>query len=109
MHARPRILSAWIVMLAVAVSVLVAGGGSASAAQAPLAASQACQKPASRNDQTIHIQGCLSDARKKPPKPVSGVKIDVEDEAGKVVGKGVSNASGVFDVRLPGASIDNLG
>jgi branched-chain amino acid transport system permease protein len=109
MHARPRVLSAWIVMLAVAVSVLVAGGGSASAAPAPLAASQACQKPAPRNDDTIHIQGCLSDARKKPPKPVAGVKIDVEDEAGKVVGKGVSNASGVFDVRLPGASIDNLG
>jgi branched-subunit amino acid ABC-type transport system permease component len=109
MHARPRVLSAWIVMLAVAVSVLVAGGGSASAAPVPLAASQACQKPAPRNDDTIHIQGCLSDARKKPPKPVSGVKIDVEDEAGKVVGKGVSNASGVFDVRLPGASIDNLG
>lgn len=114
MHARPRIFSAWIfVMLAVAVSMLVAGlvagGGSASAAPAPLAASQACQKPAPRNDDTIHIQGCLSDARKTPPKPVPGVKIDVEDDAGKVVGKGVSNPSGVFDVRLPGASIDNLG
>lgn len=111
MHARPRSISAWIVMvLGVAVSLLVlAGGGSASATQVPLAGSQACEKPAPRNDDTIHIQGCLSDARKKPPKPVAGVKIDVEDDSGKVVGNGVSNASGVFDIRLPGASIDNLG
>jgi branched-chain amino acid transport system permease protein len=111
MHARLRSISAWIVMmLGVAISVLVmAGSGSASAAPVATAASQACAKPAPRNDDTIHIQGCLSDAREKPPKPVSGVKIDVEDESGKVVGKGVSNASGVFDVRLPGSSIDNLG
>jgi branched-subunit amino acid ABC-type transport system permease component len=111
MHARPRSISAWIVMvLGVAVSLLVlAGGGSASATQVPLAGSQACEKPAPRNDDTIHIQGCLSDARKTPPKPVAGVKIDVEDDSGKVVGNGVSNASGVFDIRLPGASIDNLG
>jgi branched-subunit amino acid ABC-type transport system permease component len=111
MHARPRsIRAAIVVMLGVAISVLVtAGGGPAAAAPAPLAASQTCAKPAPRSDDTIHIQGCLRDARKKPPAAVPGVKIDVEDESGKVVGKGVSNDSGVFDVRLPGASIDNLG
>jgi branched-subunit amino acid ABC-type transport system permease component len=111
MHARPRSISAWItVMLGVAVSVLVmTGSGSASAAPVPLAGSQTCQKPAPRTDDTIHIQGCLSDSREKPPAAVPGVDISVEDESGKEVGSGTSNESGVFDIPLPGASIDNLG
>jgi branched-chain amino acid transport system permease protein len=66
-------------------------------------------KPEPRNDDTIHFQGCLLDQRKKPARAVPGVKINVEDETGKVVGKGTSDESGVFDIPLPGKSIDNLG
>ena len=35
--------------------------------------------------------------------------INVEDDSGKVVGTGKSDATGVFDIALPGKSIDNLG
>ena len=35
--------------------------------------------------------------------------IKVEDESGKVVGKANSDETGVFDMTLPGTSIDNLG
>ena len=111
MHARPRSISALIIaMLAIAISALVmTGSGSASAAPLPQADSRTCVKPAPRDDDTIHIQGCLVDQRKKPPTPVPDVKISVEDEAGKAVGNGTSNATGLFDIRLPGSSIDNLG
>ena len=111
MHARPRSISVLIfVMLTIAISALVTTGtGSASAAPVPQADSQTCVKPAPRDDDTIHIQGCLVDQRKKPPTPVPDVKIAVEDETGKAVGTGTSNATGLFDIRLPGSSIDNLG
>jgi branched-subunit amino acid ABC-type transport system permease component len=106
MHARPRALFAVIVaVIGIALAGLVlVGAGSASAAP-----SDACAKPAPRKDDTIHIQGCLSDLRKKPPTPVPDVKIDVQDDAGRVVGKGTSSATGVFDIPLPGKSIDVLG
>ncbi|HET8604362.1 MAG TPA: hypothetical protein VFM09_10565 [Marmoricola sp.] len=78
--------------------------GPPSAATAPL-----CEKPPAHNDNTIHIQGCLKDQRVTPPKPVPNVKITIDDSSGKVVGHGTSNASGVFDIPLPGTSIDNLG
>ncbi len=66
-------------------------------------------KPAPRNDDTIHIQGCLTDPREKPPAAVPGVKFTVVDDQGKIVGEGTSNATGVFDIALPGKSIDALG
>jgi branched-subunit amino acid ABC-type transport system permease component len=111
MHARPRSISALIIArLAIAISARVmTGSGSASAAPLPQADSRTCVKPAPRDDDTIHIQGCLVDQRKKPPTPVPDVKISVEDEAGKAVGNGTSNATGLFDIRLPGSAIDNLG
>src|SRR4051794_19862013 len=123
MHARPRrtapllpavlAVVAVLAVLAVALTtLLLTTAGSASAAprtQAPTAAAKACIKPPPRNDDTIHIQGCLNDQRKKPPAPVPDAKISVEDSSGKAVGKGTSNASGVFDIPLPGKSIDNLG
>ncbi len=109
MHARPRSITALflaVVAPLVMVSTLfvagIAAAGSASAAEA-------CTKPAARQDDTIHIQGCLSDRRESPPAPVPDVKIVVKDEAGKVVGEGTSDQSGVFDIALPGAAIDNLG
>jgi len=108
MHARPRTIAALLVALVAAVLVL-AGGGTASAAPVSTATgSSACEKPADRNDDTIHIQGCLSDLRKKPPKPVSGVKFTIVDDEGKSVGEGTSNDSGVFDISL-GSAIDVLG
>ncbi len=107
MHARPRNIAALLVALVAAVLVMT---GSASAYAAPVShvGESACQKPAPRNDDTIHIQGCLTDLREKPPKPVPGVKFIVVDDQGKKVGEGTSNASGVFDISL-GKSIDVLG
>jgi branched-chain amino acid transport system permease protein len=115
MHARPRsiptlIRAVVVVMLGAVVSALVVTGSApASASPVPTAAAQTCVKPEPRNDDTIHFQGCLLDQRKKPARAVPGVKINVEDETGKVVGKGTSDESGVFDIPLPGKSIDNLG
>ena len=128
MHARPRrpaariptalptaMLTALMVLFTVVVVSLTGSGPAAAAtprsgpAAAPAAAVQTCVRPADRNDDTIHFEGCLVDQRKKPPKPVPDVQIDVLDESGKVVGHGTSNQTGVFDVPLPGKSIDNLG
>ena len=106
MHARSRSISALLVGLVA--TVLTMTGSAADAAPVSYAGESACQKPAPRNDDTIHIQGCLTDLREKPPKPVPDVKFTVEDDQGKAVGEGTSNASGVFDINL-GKSIDVLG
>ena len=106
MHARSRSISALLVGLVA--TVLTMTGSAADAAPVSHAGESACQKPAPRNDDTIHIQGCLTDLREKPPKPVPDVKFTVEDDQGKAVGEGTSNASGVFDINL-GKSIDVLG
>ena len=84
---------------------------------APIAAATAsteqaaptCQRPPNRDDDTIHITGCLEDLRQKPPAPVPDVELTVEDSSGATVGKGKSNESGTFDIALPGSAIDNLG
>jgi branched-chain amino acid transport system permease protein len=108
MHARPRSIAALLIALAVAALVMI-GSGPVSAAPVPHVGESACTKPAPRNDDTIHIQGCLTDTREKPPKAVPGVKFTVLDDEGKNVGEGASNDSGVFDIALPGKSIDVLG
>jgi len=107
MHARPRNIAALLVTVVAAVLVLT-GSPSAYAAPVSHVGESACQKPAPRNDDTIHIQGCLTDLREKPPKPVPDVRFTVVDDQGKKVGEGTSNASGVFDISL-GKSIDVLG
>ncbi len=61
------------------------------------------------DDDSISIKGKLIDTRDSPPSPVQGVKITVSDESGKVVGSDVSDAKGLFEIKLPGASIDVLG
>jgi branched-subunit amino acid ABC-type transport system permease component len=119
MHPRPIRTSAALgalgVLLPLLAGLLVLAGGPAGAATpagpsvVPASRGAACVKPAPRDDDTIHFQGCLSDLRKKPAAPVPDVQISVEDDAGKVVGSGRSNASGVFDIRLPGTAVDNLG
>ena len=106
MHARSRSICALLVGLVA--TVLTMTGSAANAAPVSHAGESACQKPAPRNDDTIHIQGCLTDLREKPPKPVSDVKFTAVDDEGKKVGEGTSNASGVFDIEL-GKSIDVLG
>ncbi len=114
MHVRPRSISSLILLLGTLVATLVmvgAGAATTTATATPVrdAATNTCDKPKPRNDDTIHFQGCLLDQRKKPAKPVSDVSIDVQDESGKVVGSGKSGPTGVFDIPLPGKSIDNLG
>jgi branched-subunit amino acid ABC-type transport system permease component len=109
MHARPRSIAALVaVLVAVAMSALVVLTGSASATPQD-ADAKTCVKPAPRNDDSIHITGCLKDTRKTPPAAVPDVEISVEDDAGKVVGNDTSDATGIFDIPLPGKSIDNLG
>jgi branched-chain amino acid transport system permease protein len=108
MHARPRSIAA---LLALVIAAFVMAGGSAASAATPSssAAAETCVKPEPRDDDTIHIQGCLTDRRNDPPTAVEGVKITVEDDAGEVVGEGTSDATGIFDIELPGSSIDVLG
>ena len=62
MHARSRSISALLVGLVAAV-MMMAGSAAADAAPVSHAGESACQKPAPRNDDTIHIQGCLTDLR----------------------------------------------
>ncbi len=87
--------------------VLLGWFGSNDAASA--AGSATCERPAARNDDSIHIQGCLADAREKPPAPVPDVKISIADSSGAKVAQGTSDSTGVFDLALPGKSIDVLG
>ncbi|MGA8211817.1 MAG: hypothetical protein WB441_11050 [Nocardioidaceae bacterium] len=108
MHAPPRTIRALAgALLAVLLAVLVTAvsPGAASAAEA----AQTCQRPAPRNDDTIHVQGCLRDTRATPAAPVPDVSISIEDADGAVIGTGTSGPTGVFDIALPGAAIDNLG
>lgn len=125
MPARPRSISALttavvVALLGAVVSIVVLTTGIASASPTTttagttvgtnaITAAATCVRPKDRNDDTIHFQGCLLDQRKKPPRAVPGVRINVEDQSRKVVGKGTSDQTGVFDIALPGKSIDNLG
>jgi branched-subunit amino acid ABC-type transport system permease component len=96
-------------LLAAVVLAVIAMSGSAQAAAPAAAATETCVKPPPRDDDSIHVQGCLTDTRNTPPTPVEGVDISVEDESGNPVGEDSSDATGFFDVALPGTSIDNLG
>jgi branched-subunit amino acid ABC-type transport system permease component len=106
MHARPTsVLAAIVVLLGLALGGFV----TADPASAAPAASKTCVRPPDRNDDTIHVEGCLLDQRKTPARAVPDVKISVQDSSGKVVGSDTSDQTGVFDIALPGKSIDNLG
>lgn len=85
-----------------------AGADVATAAPTSSAA-KTCEKLPPRDDDTIHIVGCLTDTRDTPPSPVEGVTLTVVDETGKKVAEGTSDATGRFDLKLPGSSIDVLG
>jgi branched-chain amino acid transport system permease protein len=72
-------------------------------------AAAVCQPAPERDDDTIHITGCLKDLRQSPPTAVPGVGLTVADSTGAEIGSGTSDASGTFDIPLPGEAIDNLG
>lgn len=81
---------------------------SAAAPDAATSAAETCQyKP--HEDDSIHIRGCLRDERDNPPSPVADVTVEVEGPDGKVIGESVTDATGVFDVPLPGDPLTNLG
>lgn len=116
MLVRSRTIAALLGAVAI---LLISGAGPASAftrAAPPApgtvstaASAKLCVKPPPRNDDTIHIQGCLGDSRTKPAKPVPGVKIAVVDDQKATIGTATTDATGIFDIALPGTSIDNLG
>ncbi|WP_460798566.1 branched-chain amino acid ABC transporter permease [Nocardioides pacificus] len=104
--AAPR--APWVAVLgALAIAMLAIlgpGAGSAHAADTPT-----CVQPEPRNDDTIHIKGCLTDTRDKPASPVPDVSITVEDSEGNPIGEDTTDETGFFDIALPGTAITNLG
>ncbi len=123
MHARQNRIAAALFLVVLGALVLAAGGTaeaaplttattsagtSATTSAGARAAAATCVKPPPRNDDSIHVIGCLTDTRDTPPSPVQGVKITLA-EGGKVVGSGTSDNTGLFDIALPGSSIDQLG
>jgi branched-subunit amino acid ABC-type transport system permease component len=68
--------------------------------QTASAAAGPCGNPPKRDDGTIHVIGCMADTSEKPPVPVEGVNITVEDASGAVIGTDTTDASGRFDVLL---------
>jgi branched-chain amino acid transport system permease protein len=111
----PLILTMLVALLSALGLALGTGAASAAPAGAPASASSStledpkCVKPKDRDDETIHVQGCLRDQRGGGDKPVPDVTINIEDDQGKVVGTGQTDATGLFDIALPGQIIDLLG
>ena len=117
MHAR-LLRASLLVPLLLGLFLALFGLGAATATAAPRAASTVtttsaaepeCVKPKDRDDDSIHVQGCLRDQRGGGDKPVPGVTIVVEDDQGKQVAKGETDDTGLFDLPLPGSTIDILG
>ncbi len=106
MHARSRRLAA--TLLAVMVMALTAFAISPGASAAPPTAEQRCVKPPARDDDTIHVQGCLRDLRNDGDKAVPDVTIVVSDEEGNVIVEGTTDETGLFDLSL-GTVLDVLG
>ncbi|RYP84935.1 branched-chain amino acid ABC transporter permease [Nocardioides guangzhouensis] len=116
MHVRLLRVSVLVpLLLGVFFALLVSTSGGAQASPAGTSVAPAaveepeCVKPKERDDDTIHVQGCLRDKRGGGDKPVPGVTITVEDDQGKVVGTGETDETGLFDIPLPGSTIDVLG
>ena len=62
-----------------------------------------------RNDDTVHVKGCLRDDREDPAAPVEGVTVTVTDSAGEVVGEDITQENGIFDIPIPGDAVSALG
>ena len=95
--------SSVVTLLLMTVFAAFAVTGSAQAATPPAAAVTTTE-----DDNIIDIKGKLVDTREKPPAPVEGVKISVEDDAGEPVGEATSDAEGQFSIPL-GEEIDVVG
>ena len=95
--------SSVVTLLLMTVFAAFAVTGSAQAATPPAAAVTTTE-----DDNIIDIKGKLVDTREKPPAPVEGVKISVEDDAGEPVGEATSDAEGLFSIPL-GEEIDVVG
>lgn len=95
--------SSVVTLLLMTVFAAFAVTGSAQAATPPAAAVTTAE-----DDNIIDIKGKLVDTREKPPAPVEGVKISVEDDAGAPVGEATSDAEGQFSIPL-GEEIDVVG
>ncbi len=109
MQVRLSRFAALATAIVLAALVLLVSAPLATAAVGSAAGTETCQKPPPSAGDSIHMIGCLTDNRETPPAPVADVEVTVEDGDGEVVGEGTSNAQGVFDVTLPGTSVDNLG
>lgn len=62
-----------------------------------------------RDDDTVHVKGCLRDDREDPAAPVEGVTVTVTDSAGEVVGEDITKENGIFDIPIPGDAVSALG
>ena len=80
----------------------------AASPQQAAAAGGTCQYD-KRDDDSIHVKGCLRDDREDPPAPVAGVSVTVTDAAGEVIGEDESDERGIFDIPIPGSAISALG
>jgi branched-chain amino acid transport system permease protein len=110
MQVRPTRVAALMAVLVLGFTALVVAMAPAGAASAPSVASgETCERPPASQEDAIHVIGCLTYNREKPPAPVEGVEVSVEDESGNSVGEATSDATGIFDIALPGTSVDNLG
>ena len=112
MQVRTSRVAALVVTILLSGASLIAttpAAGATTSSGVRAAAGDTCQKPPARNDDTIHILGCLTDNREKPPGPVPGVGVSVEDGSGTSVGEATTNEQGIFDIALPGSAVDNLG
>jgi neutral amino acid transport system permease protein len=101
---RVRPASLFVAVLSALFAIVVLG------APAEAAKSNSC--PAAsfpKKEDVIQIVGQLNDTRTDPCTRVSGVKITVVDEDGKVLGEATSGEDGTFVIPLPGSAIDNLG
>lgn len=108
MHTRAPQLGVALGALLIALLATIGPAAAANPAANSAEEVKACQfQP--HEDPAIHIRGCLRDTRDKPPSPVPGVGVSIENAEGEVIGELVTDESGVFDQALPGDPITNLG
>lgn len=106
----PRSRLAGVGALLVAILAILAPAAAAHAASAETSTARTgtCQYE-KRDDDTVHVKGCLRDDREDPAAPVEGVQVTVTDAAGEVVGEDTTGENGVFDIPIPGDAVSALG
>ena len=98
-----RLLRATLLIPLILAMLTALGPAAFADAEAP------CVQPTGRDDDTIHVQGCLRDQRADGDKPVPGATITVSDPEGNVLVEGQTDETGLFDLTLPGTVLDVLG